>query len=146
MDEGLCHGLHRGGWWPAGGGGQSVRLRFGQGRAVDPDQPGDSGRGRLLRQGLRVLCGSVPSGLRADRPEDRKPSLRAILSLVEKVGADLSGLINSDILLLDPPGWIETVEAEVADSIIAFSRFEIDEERTCVGAAPWGIDLFFLDR
>ena len=81
-----------------------------------------------------------------DRPGDRKPSLWAILGSMQEVDADLSGIINSDILLLNPPGWIDIVQSEVPGSVIAFSRFEIDEKRTCVGAAPWGIDLFFLDR
>jgi hypothetical protein len=82
-----------------------------------------------------------------DRPHDYKPSLQAILGVVERVGAGLSGLINSDILLKNSPGWVDAIEREVAGSVIAVTRYETNEiDHTCIGRAPWGIDLFFLDR
>lgn len=82
-----------------------------------------------------------------DPPAEVKPSLKAMLRVIEEVGAGLSGLINSDILLVEAPGWTDVVRSEVAGSVIAFTRYETnDVDRTCVGWAPWGFDLIFFDR
>lgn len=82
-----------------------------------------------------------------DSPADRKPSLRAILSKIDAIGADLSGIVNSDIFLLNTTNWVEQVERESTDSIVVFTRYETNEiARTIIGAAPWGFDLFLFDR
>jgi hypothetical protein len=82
-----------------------------------------------------------------DGPEEYKPSFRAILKAIDEVGADLSGVINSDIFLVNPPGWVERVEEEVEGSAILFTRYETNDiDMTIVGWAPWGFDLVFFDR
>jgi hypothetical protein len=81
-----------------------------------------------------------------DDPDEMKPSLRSILSAVKRSGADVPGIVNSDILLLNPPGWVEVIQREIADSVIVVTRYETNDiDRTCVGWAPWGFDVLFFD-
>lgn len=81
-----------------------------------------------------------------DPPYEPKPSMRAIIGAIRKLDADISGIINADILLMDAPGWLDVVDREIGGSVIAFTRYESqDIDRACTGTPPWGLDLFLFD-
>lgn len=82
-----------------------------------------------------------------DSPGEVKPTLEAILGVVSDVGAEISGIINADILLCEDPGWVAALDAEVPGSVVVFTRIETDGvDREVIGGPPWGYDLIFFDR
>jgi hypothetical protein len=101
------------------------------------------GRGELAtlrrRDGVTYVAVDEPDG-------EAKPSLRAMLDVARRSGAAVAGIINADILLLDPPGWRDVVRREIAGSVIVVTRYEMqDIDRTCIGWAPWGFDVVLFD-
>jgi hypothetical protein len=79
-------------------------------------------------------------------PREMKPSLRIVMEVVKRSGVEVPGIVNSDILLLNSPGWVDAIRREITKSVIAVTRYETNDiDRTCIGWAPWGFDVIFFD-
>lgn len=56
------------------------------------------------------------------------------------------GIVNSDIQLDPPPGFVDRLRAEAVDSLVVTTRVEIDAPQARSGKRNlWGFDAMFLD-
>jgi len=80
------------------------------------------------------------------REECGKPMvyLSDILGYLKNTGCEICGIINSDIVLRMPDGFLDFIEDQARSMFLFASRIDIDSEQDTTGTVYWGGFDFFL--